>query len=158
MSKVFKGRPLISGALTGEAVVSRSGVNILASFQKDLLAKKSVIRSGDQNNAELFGRALTGKVLCLPKTIGSTTGGMILQKAISSGLAPAALLFAEHIDSLAAAGVILAKVWNGADVVTIDGLGAEFLQALRDGDSVRISADGTVEIVSGATDKGEAHV
>jgi uncharacterized protein len=154
MSVTFKGRPLIAGAAEGEAVVSRAGVNILASFQKDILAKKKTIRSSDQNNPELFGKVLTGKILCLPKTIGSTTGGMILQKAIASGLAPAALLFAEHIDSLAAAGVILAKVWNGIDIITVDGLGEEFLSALRDGDGVRIGADGTVEI-SAATAAAE---
>jgi predicted aconitase with swiveling domain len=151
MSKVFRGRPLIAGAAVGEAVVSRSGVNILASFQKDLIAKKRVIRSSDQNNAELFGKALTGKVLCLPKTVGSTTGGMILQKAIASSLAPQALLFAEHIDSLAAAGVILAKVWNGVDIITVDGLGADFLAAVHDGDNLRIDSDGTVEITAVAS-------
>jgi predicted aconitase with swiveling domain len=148
MSKIFKGRPLIAGTATGEAVVSKAGVNILASFQRDIVAKKSVIRSSDQNNAELFGKTLTGKVLCLPKTVGSTTGGMILQKAIASSLAPQALLFAEHIDSLAAAGVILAKVWNGVDIITVDSLGEDFLAAVHDGDSVRIGADGTVEIMA----------
>lgn len=146
MSKTFKGRPVIAGSAAGEAVVSRAGVNILAAFQKDILAKKRVICSSDQNNPELFGKALTGKILCLPRTIGSTTGGMILQKAAADGLAPAAFLFAEPIDSLAAAGVILAKVWNDKPIVTVDGLGADFLECARDGASITIGEDGTVTI------------
>jgi predicted aconitase with swiveling domain len=144
MSRTFKGRPIIAGDLSGEAVVAKTGLNILASFQKDIVAKKSTIRSNDQNNPELLGKLLTGKLLCLPRTIGSTTGGMILQKSIAGSQAPAALLFAERIDSLAAAGVILAKVWNGKDVVTVDGLGSDFLDCVRNGDSVEIHGDGTV--------------
>ena len=146
MKKTFKGRPVIAGSLQGRAVVSETGVNILASFQKDILAKKKVIRSSDQNNSSLFGKVLTGKILCLPRTIGSTTGGMVLQKAIVDSLAPAALLFAEPIDSLAAAGVILAKVWNDKDTITIDGLGLEFLAAVQDGDRIEIGEDGSVVV------------
>jgi uncharacterized protein len=146
MKRTFKGRPVIAGSVSGQAVVSRRGLNILASFQKDILAKKRTISSHDQNNPELNGKLLTGRVLCLPRTIGSTTGGMILQRAIAGGQAPAALLFAESIDSLAAAGVILAKVWNGRDTVTVDGLGEEFLASVKDGDRIAVSEDGTVTI------------
>jgi predicted aconitase with swiveling domain len=60
------------------------------------------------------------------------------------GVGPAALLFSERIDSLAAGGVILAKVWNNADVVTVDGLGEEFLRFVEDGMLVTIKPDGTV--------------
>jgi uncharacterized protein len=148
MKKTFKGRPVIAGSASGEAVVTKNGLNILASFQKDILAKSTVIRSNDQNNPDLLGKALTGKILCLPTTIGSTTGGMILQKAIASGRAPAALLFAEHIDSLAAAGVILAKVWNERDVVTVDCLGADFLESVKDLDGIEVRNDGTVIVDS----------
>ena len=153
MNREFKGRPVIAGEASGEAVVTKTGVNILASFQKDILARKAVIRSSDQNNPELLGKTLTGKVLCLPRTIGSTTGGMILQRAIAGGQAPAALLFAEPIDSLAAAGVILARVWNGRETITIDGLGEDFLGAVKDGDRIEIHADGRVEIVARLTEK-----
>ena len=148
MKKEFKGRPVIVGSAAGEAVVTKAGVNILASMQKDLLAKRQVMRSGDQNNPELYGKQLTGKVLCLPRTIGSTTGGMVLQKAIVAGLAPKALLFADRIDSLAAAGVILSKVWNRKDAVTVDRLGDAFLQSVRNGDRIEIHDDGSVIVES----------
>jgi predicted aconitase with swiveling domain len=124
--------------------VSRQGVNTLASFQKGALADKKTIVCSDQNNPDLYNKTLSGVAVCLPKTIGSTTGGMVLQTVAARGAGPAALLFSERIDSLAAGGVILAKVWNGATVVTVDGLGDEFLRFVEDGMTVSIRADGTV--------------
>ena len=77
--KSFKGRVLFGGNWKGEAVVSHQGMNTLASFQKAALKKscKDIIVS-DQNNPDLYGKSITGKAICLPKTIGSTTGGMRL--------------------------------------------------------------------------------
>ncbi|HPI14107.1 MAG TPA: DUF126 domain-containing protein [Spirochaetota bacterium] len=144
MKKTFKGRAIIPGEWTGTCVVSRQGMNTLASFQKGALAGKKTIHCSDQNNPDLYGKALTGVAVCLPKTIGSTTGGMVLQTVAARGVGPAALLFSERIDSLAAGGVILAKVWNDTSVVTVDGLGDEFLRHVRDGMTVRIEPDGTV--------------
>lgn len=144
MKKTFKGRAIIPGEWTGTCVVSRQGMNTLASFQKGALAGKKTIYCSDQNNPDLYGKALTGVAVCLPKTIGSTTGGMVLQTVAARGVGPAALLFSERIDSLAAGGVILAKVWNDTSVVTVDGLGDEFLRHVRDGMTVRIEPDGTV--------------
>jgi uncharacterized protein len=143
-NREFKGRVIMPGSLSGEAVVSRGGFNTLASFQKDAMAKKKIMKCSDQNNTDLFGKILTGKILCLPKTIGSTTGGMILQTVASMGSAPAAMLFSEAIDSLAAAGVVLADVWNKNRIVAIDNLGAEFLACVGQGQKVDIFDDGRV--------------
>lgn len=142
--KEFKGRVIMAGSLSGEAVVSRKGFNTLASFQKDAMAGKKIMKCSDQNNADIFGKILTGKILCLPKTIGSTTGGMVLQTVASMGSAPAAMLFSEAIDSLAAAGVVLADVWNNNRIVTIDNLGTEFLACVGQGQKVDIFEDGRV--------------
>ncbi len=147
MKKSFKGRPIISGKLKGECVVTHQGMNNLASFQKSALAKKKQIICSDQNNPDLYGKNLTGKVICLPVTIGSTLGGMILQVVASLGIAPAALLFSEQIDSLAAAGVIMARTFNDKTIVTVDRLGREFLDSVKDGMTVEISADGRVSIL-----------
>ena len=116
MAKEFKGRPVIAGDITGEAVVSRQGVNTLATFQKSALMKKKEVICSDQNNSDIYNKPLTGKILCLPKTIGSTTGGMVLHTVSALGIAPAAMLFSESIDSLAAAGVILADVWTDSTI------------------------------------------
>lgn len=144
MTKTFKGRPVLKGNVEGQAVVSREGMNILATFQKSALKKAKTVIGADQNNKDLYGKNLTGKIICLPKTIGSTTGGMVLETIAKLGIGPKALLFSEHIDSLAAAGVILADVWLDERIVTIDQLGDEFLQAVEDGQTIEIKEDGTV--------------
>ena len=148
MSKVFKGRPVVAGKISGkEAVVSHQGVNTLASFQKSALNKAKQVICSDQNNPDLYQKNLTDKVICLPKTIGSTTGGMVLYSVCAMGIAPCAMLFSEPIDSLAAAGVILSDVWapNGT-IVAVDNLGEEFLAYAKDGMKVTIAEDGTVTL------------
>ncbi|MBQ4349002.1 MAG: DUF126 domain-containing protein [Clostridia bacterium] len=144
MAKEFKGRPVIAGECTVEAVVSRQGFNTLASFQKSALAKKKETIVSDQNNSDLFGKNITGKALCLPQTIGSTTGGMVIYTATALKIHPRAMLFSEPIDSLAAAGVILADVWTNDTITAVDNLGQEFLDYVQDGMKVEIKMDGTV--------------
>ncbi len=146
--KEFKGRVLFGGNYKGEAVVTKNGFNTLASFQKSLLSKssKSVVVS-DQNNPDLFKKEITGKILCLPQTIGSTTGGLVLQTAARRGLAPKAMLFASEIDPLAASGVILSNVWENVPLICIDSLGDDFLNVVKTGDNLEIKEDGTVVIL-----------
>ncbi len=142
--KTFKGRVLCAGDFTGEAVVSRQGVNTLATFQKSALKKSKIVICSDQNNKDIFNKVLTGKILCLPKTIGSTTGGMVIQAICSMGINPSAMLFSESIDSLAASGVVLAKNWEKNRLIAIDRLGEDFLSSVETGDTVEINSDGTV--------------
>lgn len=95
----------------------------------------------------VYGKSLLNKALCLPQTIGSTTGGLVLYCACSMEKNPACMLFANHIDSLAAAGAVLADVW--VDKVTmpvVDSLGDEFLNYVKDGMKITVNADGVVEV------------
>ncbi|HOD93022.1 MAG TPA: DUF126 domain-containing protein [Clostridia bacterium] len=144
MKREFKGRNVVAGSAQAIAIVSRNGMNTLATFQKSILAKKKTVFGSDQNNADLYKKEITGKALCLPRTIGSTTGGMVLQSAASLGLAPKVMLFSESIDSIGAAGVILADIWTANKIVTIDSLGQDFLDYMKDGMSVTVKEDGTV--------------
>jgi predicted aconitase with swiveling domain len=105
------------------------------------------VKSGDQNNEEIHGKSMLGKALCLPQTIGSTTGGLVLYCACALKKNPACLLFANHIDSLAAAGAILADVWvDGITMPVVDALGDEFLEYVKDGMKITIKEDGVVEV------------
>ena len=152
--KVFKGRPFAGGAIKAEAVVSHQGFNTLASCQKSAMGIKpkdteagtAKIFVSDQNNPDLYKKPMIGKALCLPETIGSTTGGMVLYTACASGQQPACMLFSKHIDSLAASGAILASVWTDADMPVIDCLGDEFLAAVQTGQTVRVLDGGVVEV------------
>ena len=145
--KQFKGRVVSKGNLTAPALVSHGGLNTLASFQKALQFGDKKATCGDQNTPDLYGKQMAGKALCLPRTIGSTTGGLVLYCAASMHRQPACLLFSEPIDSLAAAGAILADVWlEGVTMPVIDSLGEEFLNYVKDDMPVTIREDGTVEV------------
>ncbi|MCI6972093.1 MAG: DUF126 domain-containing protein [Eubacteriales bacterium] len=145
--KIFKGRVVAEGSLTAEALVSHGGLNTLASFQKALQFGDKKATCGDQNNPDLYGKQMLGKALCLPRTIGSTTGGLVLYCACAMKRQPACLLFSEPIDSLAAAGAVLSDVWlEGSPLPVIDCLGEEFLDYVKDGMKITIKPDGTVEV------------
>lgn len=145
--KKFKGRVIAEGTVTAEAVVSHGGLNTLASFQKALQFGDKNATCGDQNNPDLFGKQMAGKALCLPQTIGSTTGGLVLYCACAMKRQPACMLFSKPIDSLAAAGSVLADVWlDDVSMPVIDSLGEEFLEFVKDGMTVTVEADGTVII------------
>ena len=145
----FQGRVVAPGNVTAEAVVSRGGLNTLASFQKALQFGDKTATCGDQNNPDLYNKQMAGKALCLPQTIGSTTGGLVLYCACAMGRQPACMLFSQPIDSLAGAGVILADVWlddPNATMPVIDSLGEEFLAFVQDGMQITVKEDGTVEV------------
>ncbi len=143
----FKGRVVTPGTCTAPALVSHGGLNTLASFQKALQFGDKKATCGDQNNPDLYNKQMAGKALCLPQTIGSTTGGLVLYCACSMHRQPACLLFSNPIDSLAAAGAILASVWlEGVNMPVIDSLGEEFLSYMKDDMTVTIKEDGTVVV------------
>lgn len=147
--KTFKGRIVAPGNVTAEAVVSHAGLNTLASFQGALQFGDKKATCGDQNNPDIYNKQMAGKALCLPQTIGSTTGGLVLYCACAMGRQPAAMLFSMPIDSLAGAGVVIADVWlkdDKAKMVVVDSLGDEFLNYVKDGMSITVKEDGTVEV------------
>ena len=146
MEKVFKGRVIAGGNLVGEAVVSHAGVNTLATFQKSALKNAKQVIVSDQNNPDIYKKNITGKILCLPKTIGSTTGGLVIQTICSMWINPSAMLFSEEIDSLAASGIVLAKNWENSKIIAIDKLGKDFLDTVKTGDTLEIKEDGSVII------------
>ena len=145
--KQFQGRVISQGTVTAPALVSHGGLNTLASFQKALQFGDKKATCGDQNNPDLYNKQMLGKALCLPQTIGSTTGGMVLFCACSMQRNPACLLFSEPIDSLAAAGAILADVWlPDVKMPVVDSLGKEFLAYVKDGMTITVKDGGVVEV------------
>ncbi len=145
--KTFQGRVIAPGTVTAKALVSHEGLNTLASFQKALQFGDKNATCGDQNNKDLLGKQMAGKALCLPQTIGSTTGGLVLYCACSMHRQPACMLFSKPIDSLAAAGVILADVWlDDVTMPVIDSLGDDFLAYMKDDMTVTIKDGGIVEV------------
>lgn len=146
--KEFKGRVVAYGTVSAKALVSHNGVNTLASFQKAIQFGDKKATCGDQNNQDLYKKEMAGKALCLPRTVGSTTGGLILYCACALDRQPACMLFSEPIDSLAAAGAILSDIWlEGHFMPVIDCLGEEFLQYVKDDMKINIKENGIVEVI-----------
>lgn len=144
MAKIFHGRVITPGTVAAEALVTHDGLNTLASFQMAIMFGDKKVKCGDQNNRELYKKPIAGKALCLPETIGSTTGGMVLYTACALGMQPACMLFSKPIDSLAASGAILAANWTDVCMPVVDCLGEEFLSYVKDGMKITVAGDGSV--------------
>jgi predicted aconitase with swiveling domain len=149
---IFKGRSILPGDIEGEACVTRTGFNTYASFYSSIHGPVDVARCDDRGNEEIFGRVLTDKVICLPKTIGSTSSGAVWQRIVQLGVAPKAILFSQRINSLAAGGLIVADVWGGERICTVDLLGDDFLQYVSEGSWIAISKDGSVTVYKARLD------
>ena len=145
--KKFQGLVVSPGEVSAQAVVTHGGLNTLASFQKALQFGDKKATCGDQNNSDLYGKQMAGKALCLPQTIGSTTGGLVLYCACAMKRQPACMLFSEPIDSLAAAGAVLADVWlEDVSMPVIDSLGEDFLNYVKDDMTITVKEGGVVEV------------
>jgi len=124
--KTFRGRVVLEGKVTGTATVSRQAFNTSGSYLENMLAGRTdAAPCTDFSNKELYGKDLSGAILCTTTTVGSTMGGMCL---------------------MAAAGVLMSDIWKDRRIVTIDMLGDEFLETVQMGDPIAIHSDGTVEI------------
>ena len=145
--KTFKGRPLIPGKLKGKALASKSPFNVSASYLENLFGGNTTSAPcTDVVNKEWSGKNLAGQILCFPTAVGSTMGGVTLMGVGSMDLGPKAMLYAEHVDSVSVAGLIIDNVWNDHNVITIDQLGDDFLDAVKTGDPISIKEDGSVEV------------
>ncbi len=146
MTRTFQGRVVVPGTAEAEALVTHGGFNTLASLKTagSFINPKGEIQ--DHNNPELYKKKMPGKALCLPETIGSTTGGMVLYCAACMGVGPSCMLFSKKADTLAVAGAVLTYNWSEHPIILIDDLGDEFLEQVKEGDRIRVFEDGKVEV------------
>ena len=145
--KKFKGRVVLPGKVNGKATVSKQAFNTSGSYMENMFAGRTdAAPCTDAANKELFGKDLSGAILRTPTTVGPTLGAMCQMGMKAIGVGPQALLFSKPIDTLAAAGVLMADIWKDQRIVTIDMLGDEFLKTVNNGDPIAIHEDGTVEV------------
>ncbi len=145
-SKTFKGRPALSGATESTAVVSHIGLNTCATYVDVLISGSDSGVCQDHDNPDLYQQDLQDKILCIPQTIGSSSAATLLMIVMDKGIGPKAMLFANHIDSLAACGLLMADNWMDKRTITVDLLGDDFLNAVKTGDTVAVHEDGTVVV------------
>jgi uncharacterized protein len=146
MEREFKGRVILGGEVSGLALVTRTGFNSLAAFYQSMVSGSKQAVCSDQNNPDLYGKDLKDRIICLPKTSGSTSAGATWDRVAFMGIAPKAMLFSQPIDSLGAAGLILADQWVGLRIVTIDKLGDEFLTFTNENNRITVFQDGLVRV------------
>ena len=147
MAKTFKGRPVIPGNIEGTALVSKQPFNTTASYFTNMFAGNTEnAPCTDANNPELYQKDLSGSIICTPQTVGSTMGAGAIMGMNLLGVGFKAMLFSDHIDSIAAGGLIMDDIWNDRKVITIDLLGDEFMNTVKNGDKLTIKDDGTVVV------------
>ncbi|MHC1546913.1 aconitase X swivel domain-containing protein [Phyllobacterium sp. K27] len=87
------------------------------------------------------GVSITGKVLCLPGTIGSSSAAAVLLELVSAGLAPAALILHEP-DAILLLGLIVAQEMGHATPMALRLDRGEFMGFVER--ELRISGKGTI--------------
>ena len=145
--KTFQGRALLPGKIEGEALVSHAAFNTSGSYLNNMFAgetEKAICT--DAANKDLYQKDLKGAIICTTQGVGSTLGGCVLMGMNELGVGPKALLYADSVDSVSAAGLFMSDIWLDKRIVTIDMLGHEFLGAVNSGDPIAIHEDGTVEV------------
>ncbi len=145
--KTFKGRVVLPGEISGKATVSKQAFNTSGSYMENMFAGRTdAAPCTDASDKPLYGKDLSGAILCLPTSVGSTMGGMSLMAMKEIGVGPKAMLFSKPIDTLASAGVLMADIWRDQRIITIDMLGDEFLESVEMDDPIAVFEDGTVVV------------
>jgi predicted aconitase with swiveling domain len=133
----MRGRAVVAGRATGEAVVSAQPISLWGGL--DAKTGEVIDRRHDCS-----GRVVTGRVFVYPQGKGSSTASAILLESIRLGTAPAAIINCAT-DPMAALGSIIADELYGR-CVPIVVLGEEDFRSLCDGDRLSIAPDGAVTV------------
>ena len=131
--KTLQGNGIVSGKGKGEAIVSSTpfgffgGVNPTTGIVIDKWH-------------ELYGESISGKVFIYPEGRGSTVGAAIMLELARSGFAPVAIINA-NVETITAAGGLLAKKFYDTDIPIVDGIPKEELLAIKTGTLVEVDGD-----------------
>ncbi|MFP3219734.1 MAG: DUF126 domain-containing protein [Candidatus Marsarchaeota archaeon] len=124
------GKPVVSGDVTGEALVSARPISFLGGVEP---SSGKVV----DPNSDVKGEVVTGKVLIYPTGKGSTVGSYVIYAMKKMGTAPAAMLLKEA-DTVTIIGCVL------AGIPLVHGFRDELL-TIRKGAIVRVNG-GMVEV------------
>jgi len=126
----LKGRTIVEGRCTAEALVSTKPISFLGGVDP---ADGKII----EKKHDLCGLCIKDKVLCFPHGHGSTVGSYVLYSLAKKGLAPKAIIN-QTADSVVVVGAIIANV-PMMDQVDIS--------KIKTGDTVEIDAGKGVAII-----------
>lgn len=141
MVRVLRGRPVVAGPASGEALASAEPLSFWGGYDQ---------RTGEiiDRRHPLAGRIAAGRILALPAARGSSTTTAVLVEAIRAGTAPAALVTDGPDRYFALAAIVAAELFDA--VLPVVALDSEDFATLRSGDRVELAPDGTVRITPGS--------
>jgi len=93
----LKGRQIMTGYATGEAIVSRAPIG----FYGNVDPKTGIVI---EHGHELEGKCIKDKILVFPNGKGSTVGSYVIYGLKKNGVAPAAIINKETETIVAAGG------------------------------------------------------
>ncbi len=125
MRATYKGRVIVAGEASGEAVV----VNEI-SFYGEVDPERGTL---------IDGRSIAGKVLVARRSRGSTVGSYVILALKYNGVEPAAILM-KRAEPIVVAGAVL------SGIPLVDMLPDEFFKKVRDGVQVEVKSDGSVSV------------
>jgi len=138
MATLIRGKMVVTGFGAGELLVTSEPLSFWGGYDS---------RTGEiiDRRHPLSGQIVTGRVLALPNTIGSSTTTAVLLEAVRAGTAPAAILTIGVDPFLALASIVAHEMYDCA--IPLVALEQEQFRALRTGAEARISADGTIQVL-----------
>jgi len=101
-TEVLKGRGIVEGISTAEALVSARPISFLGGVDP---ADGKII----EKNHDLCGICVKGKVLVFPHGHGSTVGSYVMYSLAKKGLAPAAIIN-QTADPVVVVGAIISNI------------------------------------------------
>jgi len=138
MAELMRGQVVVAGDGAGELLASAEPLSFWGGYDS---------RTGEiiDRRHPLSGQIVTGRVLALPNTIGSSTTTAVLLEAVRAGTAPTAILTIGVDSFLALASVVSGEMYGRP--IPLVALDPEQFQALLSCTKARISADGTVQVL-----------
>jgi hypothetical protein len=132
---MMRGTPLVPGAASGEALVSREPLSFWGGYDH---------RTGEiiDRRHPLAGQNAAGRVLVLPYARGSSTTSAVLLEALRAGTAPAGILTTGAETFFALAAIVAEEMYQRSfPVVIVQETDAAML---RTGMRLTIDRDGTI--------------
>ncbi|MGD8240125.1 MAG: DUF126 domain-containing protein [Armatimonadota bacterium] len=131
-------RTIVPGTVDGEALVSRQPLNFLAAFKGAVAWRHRRGRIEDSSH-DLYGRRAAGKILVLPRCVGSTMSSTLLLELHAAGNAPAALIFAEADETMVAGG-LMGELWFDLPLPIVDRPSEDLFAHIRTGAHISLRA------------------
>ncbi|MGB9586173.1 MAG: aconitase X swivel domain-containing protein [Anaerolineales bacterium] len=135
MSLIIKGKPIVSGTTSGEAVVSNQPISFWGGVDP---ATGEVI----DRRHECSGVVITGKVFVFPTGKGSSTGSAVLMESIRNGSAPSAIINYKTDPILALGAILAEELYHKTLPLVI--VSQEDFESIQSGDHLFIQSDGTI--------------